>query len=138
MGETEEPYLRMSMTSDYVDLAVHRARTLDQPMLVFAAPDMGERIERLKAQGIDRFWSTVEQFRTAQAESGRLDARRRHQSLAWMWERIESGLKQRFRQDAAVRKLLPGLTEQVEQGQLAASTAARQLLAAMDNGERHA
>ena len=49
LGETETPYLRMSMTSDYVDLAVHRARTLDQPMLVFAAADMGERIERLRS-----------------------------------------------------------------------------------------
>ena len=49
LGETETPYLRMSMTSDHVDLAVHRPRTLDQPMLVFAAPDMGERIERLRA-----------------------------------------------------------------------------------------
>jgi catechol 2,3-dioxygenase-like lactoylglutathione lyase family enzyme len=53
LGETEEPYLRMSMTSDHVDLAVHRPRTLDQPMLVFAAPDMGERLERLRALGLD-------------------------------------------------------------------------------------
>jgi catechol 2,3-dioxygenase-like lactoylglutathione lyase family enzyme len=53
LGETEEPYLRMSMTSDHIDLAVHRPRTLDQSMLVFAAPDMGERIERLRALGVD-------------------------------------------------------------------------------------
>lgn len=53
MGETETPYLRMSMTSDHIDLAVHRPRTLDRPMLVFAAADMGERIERLKALGIE-------------------------------------------------------------------------------------
>ena len=49
LSETEAPYLRMSMTSDHIDLAVHRPRTLDQPMLVFAAPDMGERIERLRS-----------------------------------------------------------------------------------------
>jgi catechol 2,3-dioxygenase-like lactoylglutathione lyase family enzyme len=49
LGETDVPYVRMSMTSDHVDLAVHRPRTLDQPMLVFAAQDMGERIERLRA-----------------------------------------------------------------------------------------
>jgi catechol 2,3-dioxygenase-like lactoylglutathione lyase family enzyme len=53
MGETESPYLRMSMTSDHIDLAVHRPRTLDRPMLVFAAADMGERIERLKALGLE-------------------------------------------------------------------------------------
>jgi hypothetical protein len=52
MGETEVPYLRMSMTSDHIDLAVHRPRTLDRPMLVFAAADMGERIERLKSLGV--------------------------------------------------------------------------------------
>ena len=49
LEETDAPYVRMSMTSDHIDLAVHRPRTLDQPMLVFAAPDMGERIERLRA-----------------------------------------------------------------------------------------
>jgi catechol 2,3-dioxygenase-like lactoylglutathione lyase family enzyme len=53
MGETDTPYLRMSMTSDHLDLAVHRPRTLDRPMLVFAAADMGERIERLKSLGLE-------------------------------------------------------------------------------------
>jgi catechol 2,3-dioxygenase-like lactoylglutathione lyase family enzyme len=53
LNETEEPYVRMSMTSDYIDLAVHRPRTLDQAMLVFATADMGERIERLRALGVD-------------------------------------------------------------------------------------
>jgi catechol 2,3-dioxygenase-like lactoylglutathione lyase family enzyme len=53
LGETEAPYVRMSMTSDHLDLAVHRPRTLDRPMLVFASPDMGERIERLRALGLD-------------------------------------------------------------------------------------
>ena len=53
LDESETPYLRMSMTSDHIDLAVHRPRTLDVPMLVFAAPDMGERIERLRALGLE-------------------------------------------------------------------------------------
>jgi len=52
LGESETPYLRMSMTSDHIDLAVHRPRTLDRPMLVFATADMGERIERLRALGV--------------------------------------------------------------------------------------
>ena len=54
-----------------------------------------------------------------------LEARRRHQSLDWMWERIESGLKQSFRQHPAVWALLPEVTKDVERGKLAASTAAR-------------
>jgi LAO/AO transport system kinase len=97
------------------------------------------QLSALKAEGLDRFWSAVERFRTLQSASGRFDARRRHQSLDWMWERIESGLKQSFRQNPAVRALLPEVTKDVERGKLAASTAARQLLAAMsDNGERDA
>ena len=53
LGETDDPYVRMSMTSDHVDLATHRPRTLDQSMLVFATPDMGERIERLRGLGLE-------------------------------------------------------------------------------------
>ena len=52
MGESETPYLRMSMTSDHLDLGVHRPRTLEEPMVVFTAADMGERIERLRSLGI--------------------------------------------------------------------------------------
>jgi LAO/AO transport system kinase len=57
-------------------------------------------------------------------------ARRQQQALAWMWERIDAGLKQAFHQDPAVGALLPTLLQQVASGQLPASTAARQLLAA--------
>jgi catechol 2,3-dioxygenase-like lactoylglutathione lyase family enzyme len=53
MGEIESPYLRMSMTSDHLDLGVHRPRTIEAPMLVFTAADMGERIERLRSLGVD-------------------------------------------------------------------------------------
>jgi LAO/AO transport system kinase len=89
------------------------------------------QLSALKGQGIDRFWSAVTRFRELQQASGKFAARRRHQSLAWMWERIESGLRQAFRQHAGVKSLLPQLTQEVEQGRIAASTAARQLLQAM-------
>ena len=53
LEESDTPYLRMSMTSDHLDLAVHRPRMLDAPMLVFAAADMGERIEQLRTLGCE-------------------------------------------------------------------------------------
>jgi LAO/AO transport system kinase len=97
------------------------------------------QLSALKGEGLDAFWTTVERFRGLQDASGRLQSRRKHQALAWMWERIESGLKRAFRQDPAVKALLPQLTREVEHGTLAASTAARQLLDAMNtNGDRHA
>lgn len=52
MGESETPYPRMSMTSDHLDLGVHRPRTLEAPLVVFTEADMGERIERLRSLGI--------------------------------------------------------------------------------------
>jgi LAO/AO transport system kinase len=45
-----------------------------------------------------------------------------------MWERVEAGLRQRFRQHPAVRTALPGIIDDVEAGRLAASVAARRLL----------
>jgi len=90
------------------------------------------QLSALKAEGIDAFWDTVESFRRLQERNGRFAARRQGQSLAWMWERIESGLKQAFRRNPKVKALLPQLKKEVEQGRIAASTAARRLLQAGD------
>ena len=79
---------------------------------------------------MDRFWAAVQEFRRLQTANGRLAARRERQSLAWMWERIDAGLKQAFRQHPQVRELLPRLQQDVAAGRVAASTAARNLLAA--------
>ena len=87
------------------------------------------QLSALRNQGVDAFWAAVTQFKTLQGASGKLAARRQHQALAWMWERIDAGLKQAFRHDPAVSALLPTLAAQVESGRLPASTAARNLLA---------
>jgi LAO/AO transport system kinase len=88
------------------------------------------KISALQNLGVDGFWSTVSQYRQVQTANGKLAKRRQQQSLSWMWERIDAGLKQAFRAQAQVQALLPVLREQVESGQVAASTAARQLLSA--------
>jgi len=88
------------------------------------------QLSALHNRGVDDFWQAVSRFRELQTNNGRLALRRQQQSLAWMWERIDAGLKTAFRQDPAVAGLLPFLTAQVAGGQLPASTAARQLLAA--------
>ena len=86
------------------------------------------QISALCGQGIDGFWAAVLEFKALQSANGQLAARRQHQALSWMWERIEAGLKSAFAHDPAVRSLLPRLSEEVEQGRLPASTAARNLL----------
>ncbi len=90
------------------------------------------QLSALKAEGIDGFWAEIERFRQLQSTNGELVARRQRQAKAWMWERIDAGLKQRFRGHPAVRAVLDDTTRQVLAGQLPASTAARQLLALFD------
>jgi LAO/AO transport system kinase len=92
------------------------------------------QLSALKAQGIDRFWNEVSRFKSVQTDSGEMAARRRHQALSWMWERIEAGLKQAFRQSPEVRRLLPDITADVAHGRLPASTGARRLLNAWHPG----
>ncbi|MBA3773800.1 MAG: methylmalonyl Co-A mutase-associated GTPase MeaB [Ramlibacter sp.] len=86
------------------------------------------QLSALLGQGVDDFWSAVAEFKNLRGASGQLAARRQNQSLAWMWERIETGLKQAFRHNPEVQRLLPAVTSDVAQGRLPASTAARRLL----------
>jgi LAO/AO transport system kinase len=88
------------------------------------------QLSALLGTGVTEFWQSVSKFKDLQIKSGKLTQRRQQQSLAWMWERIEAGLKQAFKQSAQVQALLPQLTQQVLKGEVAASTAARNLLAA--------
>lgn len=90
------------------------------------------QISALHGQGVDSFWSQVSDFRRLQTANGRLFAKRHQQARAWMWERIEAGLKQRFREHPRIRAQLDTTTRQVLEGSLAASTAARQLLELFD------
>jgi LAO/AO transport system kinase len=90
------------------------------------------QISALQGKGVDTFWQAVSEFRRLQTANGRLAARRQQQATAWMWERIDAGLKQRFRAHPQVRAQLDSLTQQVQRGQLAASTASRQLLDLFD------
>ncbi|SIQ19935.1 methylmalonyl Co-A mutase-associated GTPase MeaB [Pseudacidovorax sp. RU35E] len=87
------------------------------------------QLSALTGAGVDRFWAAVTEFRQLQSANGRMAARREKQALAWMWERIEAGLRQAFRQHPQVRDKLTGVSAEVAAGQVAASTAARQLLA---------
>lgn len=86
------------------------------------------QLSALKGQGLAEFWDAVTQFRELQTASGRLAQRREQQTVAWLWERIDAGLKERFRQHPAVAAALPGATADVRAGRVAASVAARRLL----------
>ncbi|MEJ8851755.1 methylmalonyl Co-A mutase-associated GTPase MeaB [Variovorax rhizosphaerae] len=91
------------------------------------------QLSALLGTGVDAFWTAVTEFKSLQSANGRLTMRREKQALAWMWERIDAGLKHAFRHHPHVRELLPQTIAAVTGGTLPASTAARNLLAAQDH-----
>ncbi len=121
--------LRLYGMHGHPDHAHHDVRTWHPQVLQLSA---------LKSEGLDRFWAAVSEYRELQSAKGLLAEKRRQQALAWMWERIQAGLRQQFAQASAVRAALADTTTQVLNGQLAASTAARILLAKFSGDDHHA
>ena len=50
--EVEDPYVHVAFTSDHLDIAFHRPRTFEAPLLVFRDPEMPARIAQLRSDGI--------------------------------------------------------------------------------------
>ena len=88
-------------------------------------------LSALQGTGIPELWQKILHYQALQNANGLLQARRKEQSGSWMWDRIDAGLKNAFRNHPAVQALLPDLSAQVNQGSVAASVAARRLLEAM-------
>ena len=88
-------------------------------------------LSALEGKGVPELWDKVSHFEKLQKANGKFDSRRKQQAGAWMWDRIDAGLKNAFRSNEAVQALLPSLAAQVNQGTMAASVAARRLLESM-------
>ncbi|MDP3538386.1 MAG: methylmalonyl Co-A mutase-associated GTPase MeaB [Azonexus sp.] len=82
----------------------------------------------LHKEGITDFWATIENYRQALTPTGEFEAKRKHQSLSWMWQLIDSGLRQHFRHHPRVQENLPALTKSVEAGHTTPAAAAYALL----------
>ena len=88
-------------------------------------------LSALEGKGVPELWDKVTHFEKLQRANGKFESRRKEQAGAWMWDRIDTGLKTAFQNNAAVQELLPILIAQVNQGTMAASVAARRLLESM-------
>jgi LAO/AO transport system kinase len=65
---------------------------------------------------MDDFWAAVTPL-PRPADRQRPTGRTPHaQDQAWMWERIEAGLRERFKSHPAVREALPRTTDDVRAG----------------------
>ena len=88
-------------------------------------------LSALEGKGVPELWEKVTHFEKLQKANGKFESRRKQQAGAWMWDRIDAGLKSAFRNNDQVQELLPILIAQVNQGTMAASVAARRLLESM-------
>ena len=87
----------------------------------------------LTGAGLASLWETVQEHRQRLLKTGELQARRKAQALEWMWSLIREGLTDRFHRHPAVAQALGDTVNQVRQGELLATTAARKLLFLLDN-----
>ncbi len=99
-------------------------------------PDHGVRwkarvlqLSALRGQGVDVFWTAVEDFHRHVRDSGAFAARRRAQATAWMWDIVQAGLQADFRAHPAVRAALAETLGGVADARIAPPLAARTLLA---------
>ena len=88
-------------------------------------------LSALEGRGVPELWEKISHFEELQKANGKFDSRRKQQAGAWMWDRIDAGLKNAFRSNEAVQALLPNLVAEVNQGTMAPSVAARRLLESM-------
>ncbi len=86
----------------------------------------------LHGQGIDKVWQTLLKYREAMTESGAFMEKRRRQTIDWMWQLIDTGLRQRFREHPAVKASLPDTLRAVTEGAATSTAAAQRLLNLMN------
>ena len=100
-------------------------------MLRPASPNWAPPVIALSAlhkEGISEFWEQVEKFQAVLTTTGEFAVKRQQQALSWMWQLIDSGLRQHFRHHPRVQENLPALTRSVEQGHTTPAAAAFTLL----------
>ena len=87
----------------------------------------------LEMTGIGEIWNTVLDYKEKLEKTGELEEKRKKQAIDWMWSLVDEGLKERFYESPAIKKLLSNITHEVETGVTAATDAAFALLSLFDD-----
>lgn len=87
------------------------------------------------AAGIEEIWKSVLEHRSKLSATGELEEKRKRQALDWMWFLIEETLKERFFNNAEIKKALPKISREVKSGILAPTVAVSKLLFLLDNSD---
>ena len=87
----------------------------------------------LTGMGVPELWQRIEKFYAELAPKGVIAARRHDQDRQWMNDLIQDELRLRFQRDARVRARLPHVEAALARGEITATRAAAELLAAFDH-----
>jgi LAO/AO transport system kinase len=86
----------------------------------------------IQGTGMKTIWETILQHNKKMKNSGELKEKHQKQSVGWMWNLIEEGLKIRFHAHPLIKKQLNRTIDDVAAGKTAATTAAEDLLFLLD------
>lgn len=86
----------------------------------------------MTGEGISDIWDVVEQFKNKTQESGIFTARRRKQTLSWVYGMVEEHLRSMFFQNSAVVACKNTIEHQVVEGEISATMAVQELIRAFE------
>jgi LAO/AO transport system kinase len=78
--------------------------------------------------GLDTIWQTIADYLQLTEQNGYFEQKRRNQNLQWLHEAIRHALEEKFYAQAPVKTRLPGIAQEVKDGQKSAFAAASELL----------
>jgi LAO/AO transport system kinase len=78
--------------------------------------------------GLDEIWRLIKEHRAVMEADGQLERRRRRQSLGWMWEMVDEGLRNSVREHPRVAMTLDSIEADVLEGLTTPTDAAETIL----------
>ncbi|WP_289140711.1 methylmalonyl Co-A mutase-associated GTPase MeaB [uncultured Brevibacillus sp.] len=87
----------------------------------------------LTGEGIEDIWNVVTEFRDKTTKTGGFAARRKAQSLDWMYSMTQDYLRSMFFNHPQIANLLPQMEGAVTSGQLSPTSAVQQLITVFEN-----
>ncbi len=86
-------------------------------------------VSGLAEMGLDRLWREVERHRTVLEGAGEIASKRRRQDLRWMWTMVEERVREKARNDPALRAAVPAIEAAVADASLSPAAAADRIAA---------
>ena len=85
-------------------------------------------VSALEEKGLVEVWDTIKNHKKIMTASGELEKKRQDQAMSWMWFLVNEGLERWFYQHPEIQKLLPSIKQGVEDGKVAPTRAADELV----------